>query len=357
MLFEIKNREESQSIYLSPVVSTWKREERELEKCLIHSSDGGATVLHESIFGEPLLVVKNQVYTRTGKRADILAIDRLGNGVIVELKRDKGTLGVETQALQYLADFSPYKGEAFIRRFERLSPNLEDNILSFLGGNATIEQLNKNPRIILLARSFDPAIYSLGEWLSTQGVAFRCIQYFPVQIENRDFISFSVVFDRSNESIFPFIFNSRLREPGIFWHNIRFPKDGWWQHLIKNNEIPACFENSPGDQGEKILKSYIAGDKIIAYAKGYGAVGWAIIKDPNSYRLVSPGSSDDLMGDCLHRLKVVWQATAKDLKYGISPKDVKERFGIYHPISTSVSIDYKKGEKLINELTKRFNAS
>jgi RecB family endonuclease NucS len=93
MLFKIIEKTHQ----LEPVTSTWNPAELELEKFLI-TSESEVRILSESIFGEPLLLISNQVRTATKKRADILAIDRNGNGVVIELKRDKGRLGVETQA-------------------------------------------------------------------------------------------------------------------------------------------------------------------------------------------------------------------------------------------------------------------
>ena len=101
----------------------------------------------------------------------------MGNSVIIELKRKNSPLGVETQALQYLADFSKFKGQAFIKRFLADNPGLEENIYGFLGDEVKTEDINKNSRIILLARSFDPTLFSMGEWLSSRGIAFRCIEY------------------------------------------------------------------------------------------------------------------------------------------------------------------------------------
>ncbi len=118
MLFEINNKA------LSPYHSSWVPKELELEEYLVTSADTEVPILDPSVFGEPLLLISNQVKTRSKKRADILAIDRGGNGVIIELKRNTGSLGVETQALQYLADFSSYKGVGFIKRFSRGLVNL-----------------------------------------------------------------------------------------------------------------------------------------------------------------------------------------------------------------------------------------
>lgn len=351
MLFEI----EKDSI--SAVQSSWIPKELELEKYLVTSADTDAPVLDPSVFGEPLLLISNQVRTRTKKRADILAIDRVGNGVIVELKRNRGTLGVETQALQYLADFSKYKGSHFISHFSENSNQMEENALRFMGGKWRVEDLNKNSRIILLARSFDPTVYSMGEWLSNHGVSFRCIEYTPVEIGNTRFLSFSIAFDRSPELLFPVAFPSTARERGFFWHNIAHANDDWWKFLVHDKQIPACFKNEPGDQGEKLLTSYIKNDVIIAYAKGYGAVGWGVIDDPQSYRLLHPGHSEDtLNGDCLHRISVIWKATAENLSKGIAPDIVREQFGIYHPISTSVTIDKEKAQRLIDELNRTFCA-
>lgn len=249
--------------------------------------------------------------------------------MIIELKRDKGTLGVETQALQYLADFSNYRGSRFVSRFSDNSEKMEENILSFMGGNYQIEDVNKSSRIILIARSFDPTIYSMGEWLSNHDVSFRCIEYTPIEINNSRFLSFSIAFDRSPELLFPIAFSSTTREPGFFWHNIARANNDWWKFLVRKKQIPAGFKNEPGDQGEKILTGYISGDTIVAYAKGYGAVGWGVIDNPNSYKLLRPGDSgDQLNSKCLHRISIAWKATAKKLNEGISPDIVRKQFGI-----------------------------
>lgn len=334
--------------------SSWEPEELKLENYIITTSEGSdVKVLDFSVFGEDLLFISNQVRTRNKKRADILALDRGGNAVIVELKRGVGFLGVETQALQYLADFSSYKGIDFVKHFSKKRQKLEENIHSFIGDDVKIEDLNKSSRIILVARQFDPTIFSMGEWLSNKGVAFRCIEYSPLKIGTQHFISFSVVFDRSSESMYALSFNSSAREPGIFWHNIAFADDDWWKYLVQEEQIPACFEN--GERGAILLKKYIKGDRVIAYAKGYGAIGWGVIDDPSSYRLIDEGDSGDLRnGDCRHRLNIKWKVTASNLNEGLEANVIRNQFEIYHPVSTSVSIGHEKGERLMEKLNKKF---
>lgn len=350
MLYEVNEA----SGGLKPVISSWRPKELGLERYLISRDSDGPPVLSEAVFGEPLLIVSNEVKTHYKKRADILAMDRAGNGVVIELKRDEGRLGVETQALQYLADFSNYTGESFIKKFSS-SLISEEDIAAFVGGNADRKNINSNSRIILVARSFDPSLFSMGEWLSSKGVSFRCVTYTPIQLNDRRMLSFSVAFDRTSGAVFPLSFASTARNPGYYWHNIARANQGWWEVLVRNSQIPACFDDSPGDQGEKLLTSYVPGDTIIAYAKGYGAVGWGEVASPVKYRLLSAGDkSDYLQGSCLHRLKVNWRAVAKQLSDGIPPDVVRRDFGVYHPISTSVSIKAIDAEKLIRRMNETF---
>ena len=276
----------------------------------------------------------------------------MGNSVIIELKRHNGSLGVDTQALQYLADFSKYKGQNFINHFSKRNPSLEENIRGFLGDEVRTEDINKNSRIILLARSFDTTLFSMGEWLSSKGVAFRCIEYTPIELEGKRFLSFSVAFDRSPESIFTISFESSIRQPAYYWHNIGMKRNNdWWSYLVKTGQIAASFECQPGDQGEKILKNYIKDDTIIAYTKGYGAAGWGIIKNPDSYKLLKPGVEDDILnGEHLHRLDIDWQYTVKKLEDAVKPAELLDKYGIFHPMSTSVRIDPNKARQLIKNM-------
>ena len=351
MLFKIDTNDQ-----LVACNSSWNPKELDLERYIVNTADSETPFLSSRVFGEELLVVSNQVKTRTKKRADILAVDRNGNGVVVELKRDEGKLGVETQALQYLSDFSRYRGGQFVQQFGSRQSDLHGNIAGFLGSDVDIENLNSAMRVILLARGFDQSVYSIGEWLSSKGVSFKCMTYWPVELHNEHYLSFSVAFDRSETSIHQFRFAPTAREPGIFWHNIARADQNWWEFLVQRGQIPACFENSPTDHGARIMSGYVPGDRVIAYAKGYGAVGWGIIEEPEKYTIIPKGDADDRMqGDCRHRTPVKWQSTAPRLSDGVAPNVVRTHFGVYHPISTCVSIDDEKGEALIQYLDQQFS--
>lgn len=345
-----------ETLNIEPVYSTWNPKELEVENYILSGLDEKEPVLESPVFGEPFLIINNQVTTDIRKRADILAIDKAGNAVIIELKRESAALGVDTQALQYLAEFSAYKGKEFIKHHSKEPDLIEESIIGFLGDESKIKNINQQSRIILVARGFDTALFSMGEWLSGKGVAFRCIQYEPIEISEERYLNFSVAFDRTPEFLYPLSFGSTVRTPEFYWHNIGFADNDWWTYLVQSDQISTSFENKPGDQGERILKSYVTGERIIAYAKGYGAVGWGEIENPGSYALIerdSPG--DKLEGEQRHRLAIHWMATAIELKDGIEPKTLREDFDIYHPISTSVGIENTKAKRLIKKLNEVFS--
>jgi hypothetical protein len=337
--------------------SAWVPKEIDLERYLLPGDDE-EPLLEQAVFREPLLLISHQVRTRDSKRADILALDQAGCAVIIELKRHWGSLGVDTQALQYLASFSVYRGRDFIAQFAK-KDNLTERIEGFLGNDFRLEDLNRRSRIILIARSFDPTLFSMGEWLARSGVAFRCVEYTPFEVSADKFLSFSVAFDRAPEPLYPVAFRAVAREPATFWHNIGRPDGEWWQTLKQRGEICASFENQTNDAGEQLLRSYVAGDRIVAYAKGRGAVGWGLIEHPNSYRLLEIGDPGDTFPNHLqrHRLNVSWKAVAPTIDEGIRPDKIREEFDIYHPVSTSAKIAPRKAEALIKALSGRFGAA
>ncbi|MEA2007730.1 MAG: hypothetical protein U9O54_01300, partial [Chloroflexota bacterium] len=126
MLFEVDNKNKS----IKPVErSSWVPKELELEKYILPAENSDEVLLNKDIFSdEEFLVIGRQVTVPGDGRADILALDSTGRLVIIELKRDEGRLGIDMQALQYLAACSMLKGHDFINYFEKTHPGLLEDI-------------------------------------------------------------------------------------------------------------------------------------------------------------------------------------------------------------------------------------
>lgn len=140
-----------------------------------------------------------------------------------------------------------------------------------------------------------------------------------------------------------------------FWHHIAEVDQRWWEFLVTNGQIATGFDNRQGDEGERILRRYVAGDRVVGYAKGFGAVGWGEIEDPDSYRLLPLGHEHDLLhGHNRHRLNVRWRAVAPKLTRAVEPKEISRRFGIFHPLSTSQRIESGDPKALVEHLSMLF---
>jgi hypothetical protein len=119
------------------------------------------------ILGSDIAIIGRQVTTRSGP-IDLFGIDRNGNTVIVELKRDK----LPREALAQSIDYAANVAEWDIDRINEISlkytgKNLED-LLSEEFDEKTIENLNINQtqRILLVGFSIEDSLDRMVAWLS-----------------------------------------------------------------------------------------------------------------------------------------------------------------------------------------------
>lgn len=320
MLLRISDIANDSGSGFSRVVEPEPPRELDIERFLFSLQDeAGNDALEEvrqSVLREDLLLLSRQGRTKQGKRWDLLAIDRKGRGVIIEIKRHAAQAGVEMQALQYLAGLAGLRGEEFLSCAldgESDPGYRRQQIEEFMDG-ATIEDLNRSSRIILLARGFDQTLFAMGEWLADQGVPFKCIEYRTYEIEKHRFLGFSVRFDRSNEYLHRMEAgrgHRRERPTAHWWITDRPSTDSgmtlgdWWRGHIEGGFIAVGFEGLPGDRGEAIMRKFEPGDMVFAYMPGVGAVGYGVV-GKGAYKLLDESqrnSSDRLKGQNPHRVR------------------------------------------------------
>lgn len=102
-------------------------------------------------------------------RIDILAVDREGCCVIIELKRGSHKLQM-LQAISYAGMIAQWSPDDFL---QLLNPDDRDALSDFL--ECEIEDINRSQRIILVAEAYDYALLVGTEWLNQQyGVEIFC---------------------------------------------------------------------------------------------------------------------------------------------------------------------------------------
>jgi hypothetical protein len=356
MLFSISENS------LIPYTTAWTPTENEIE-LLLHSASEDPSASYQ-IFKEPILILGRQImlenpayHKSTKKRLDLLAIDTQGNGIIIELKRDSGYLGMETQALTYISMIAPKVGMDFLNLLNLTKEKLDekiDAVKSFC--RCDISDLNKKNRLILMAQDFDPAVYSIGSWLSENGISFKCISFRPLEVDNKKFLNFSVSFEDSPLGFrtLQVLKQARAdRSQKVFWHNIGYADQNWWDYLQKEQIITSCFENldSPTSRGYQLLSEYAPNDKIFAYATGYGAVGFGVLPSDAKQQYKDHGLTE-FTDQHYHRMPIKWKVSLP-LKNAITPSELRS-MGLYHPYATKQGMGNEEGAlKLAEELARR----
>jgi hypothetical protein len=130
-----------------------------------------------SILGPELAIIGRQVSTRSGP-LDLLAIDRLGNLVIVELKRDLLPRAALMQAIDYASDLATwsldkigevcasYTGKSLEEFMEETFPDIDLESIS----------INETQRILLAGFSVESALERMISWLSSSfGVSVNAV--------------------------------------------------------------------------------------------------------------------------------------------------------------------------------------
>ncbi|OZI05719.1 hypothetical protein BWI93_23815 [Siphonobacter sp. BAB-5385] len=147
------------------------------------------------VLGEDLLVVSIEFdkFIKSSDRLDILAIDRKGNLVIVELKRDSMAGYADLQSIRYAAMMSSLTIEKLLPHYvsyqqkyladeqANISTSLEQ-IKEFVTEQEDFKQFTNKPRIILCSEDFSTELTTTVLWLNQCGLDISCVRIKPHQI-------------------------------------------------------------------------------------------------------------------------------------------------------------------------------
>lgn len=145
------------------------------------------------VLGEELLIIAKEksYFAGTRERPDLIALDKAGNIVVIELKRDDSGENTEWQAIKYASYWSKFKVKDIIevfadylkRRDERGSEldeaNASQKIVEFVD-DGTLDNINVKQRIFLVSHRYAKEVTSAVNWLINSGsISIKCIQLIP----------------------------------------------------------------------------------------------------------------------------------------------------------------------------------
>jgi hypothetical protein len=151
---------------------------------------------HPLLLGEDLLIVSMEFdrFVNSSDRLDLLALDRDGNLVVVELKRDPVAGYADLQALRYAAMVSSMTIEKLLPYYlayqknhcsREISPlDARTELIKFVDSEGFIE-LSSKPRIILCSEGFSQEITTTVLWLRASEIDIRCVQITPYQHDHK----------------------------------------------------------------------------------------------------------------------------------------------------------------------------
>ena len=141
-----------------------------------------------SILGDDLLIVTKEFsdFDKTRERLDLLAVDRNGRLVIIELKRDDSGADAHWQAIKYASYLDRVTPNEIAHMLATYAVSSEEDAVEKIKahiGTDDIERLNNDQRIILVSHRFAPEVTSAVLWLNEQTSKdlITCIQLTPYE--------------------------------------------------------------------------------------------------------------------------------------------------------------------------------
>jgi hypothetical protein len=142
------------------------------------------------VLGEELLIISRQYYMPSGKKLDLLALDKKANLVIIELKRDNSGTEVEWQAIKYASYCANFLVDDILEIFASYLGIDEIEAKSIIEEfiDVNLENLNENQRIILVSKEFHSDVISAVLWLRDFEINIECIRLKPFQTPDKQLI-------------------------------------------------------------------------------------------------------------------------------------------------------------------------
>ncbi len=151
------------------------------------------------ILTEPLFIIAKEKSCFEGTRElpDLVALDKDGNLVIIELKRDDSGSTIEWQAIKYASYYSRFKADTIISIYWEYLKSTSGNqdleieeaqrrLPEFIGED-WIASINAKQRIFLVSHRFAREVISAVYWLIDKyAMEIKCLQLIPYYDADKD---------------------------------------------------------------------------------------------------------------------------------------------------------------------------
>jgi hypothetical protein len=161
------------------MVKTERKETEDLEKWIKSNP---------SILGQDILIIGEQIPTKSGI-IDFLGIDKSGDLIIIELKRDKLPREALSQAIDYASDVASWDIDKLSEICTKYTGLELEDYLNEKFEDINLEDLliNKTQRILLVGFSIEESLQRMIEWLSDNyGIGINAVILKYIKTKNGD---------------------------------------------------------------------------------------------------------------------------------------------------------------------------
>jgi hypothetical protein len=222
-----------------------------------------------TILGIDILIFGRQVMTTFGGKIDLLGIDEEGSLQIIELKREKTPREIVAQILDYA---SWVKNLSYSEINEISEKYLDKDIATVYSEKyekPIPENINDSHGMIIVASELDDSSERIVQYLSEYNLNINCIFFNVFNDNNYEYLGRSWLMDPVDidEKKDP-----KRKKPwnGYWFYNVGENDHRNWDDYIKYDFIAA----GGGEFYSNQLKKLKGGNKLFAYMKGLGYVGY-----------------------------------------------------------------------------------
>lgn len=228
-----------------------------------------------SIIGLDVLVIGRQVITDFNGRIDILAMDRAGALVVMELKRDRTPRGVVAQTL----DYASWVASLTTKRIHEIAMSKLDQRLEVAFRerfDAPLpETLNGTHSMVIVASEFDASSKRIVEYLAEEHDLNINTAFFNVFEENGEQLLATDWLMDQQEVVERAESRKKLPWTGYYYVNSGHDPDvRRWEDMQKFGFIAAGY----GRFHSKRLEQLNEGDSVYVYQKGCGYIGFGKVR-------------------------------------------------------------------------------
>ncbi|OPH38977.1 DUF4268 domain-containing protein [Moraxella equi] len=261
--------------------------------------------------GEDLLFIQKEFdgFDGTKERLDLLALDKEGNLVIIENKRDDSGRDATWQALKYASycsTLSKYQIKDIYQKYlvqnGMSEKDPEESISDFLDVDSFDDiQLNKNQRIILISGDYRKEVTSTVLWLMTKcNMRIQCFKATLYELNEQVFLDMEQIIPIKETEEFMIRMAEKNQEEQIIQNNLRDRHIEFWNLVIsqcKDKNFHLFSEISPLPQN------------WISAGAGISGLSFNLVFNKNCARvelyisITSQAEKNKLIFDTLHEQK------------------------------------------------------